>query len=1172
MVIERLMKKMIVNPVPKKAFKPTTVLSIPRHPMLTFGASLEDVIERDKTEIPIVISDIFNFLLNKGGLQSEGIFRVNGNSRTVEMLRTIVDENGGYWHLGEFSSIAGDLDRLVDVFSVASLLKLYLRVLPEGLISENTTALFLQIHSEYRSKQDVYLTQLENLVAQLPVVNYTLLKHLCQFLHRVSVYQSENKMSIESLGIVFGPNVFRYTPENLGYREQNSINHIMGNLIEHSDSLFRMIAPSCENVTTLNDNLSGNNCAQIHHIPFNDTSVQAVRSKKYNTSDSLSNVKSHNDEDDVDTDNLTQSTTKVETNHTLTHITNTCDVLQIGNKASTTPAATTTTKAKKAVPELAKTNDIVDTTDNHFKRKSSSCDIISTYLEIAIRSCIQEHLFQERLSDFKVYDTIDTVNNFNHSSIGINQISKSDYSDVNVPKTNSVSQANLKNSETNYPKLPSTTDRPNEPNDQILNRSAYYLLYFKSRLREYEKQFEHDYGRKPTNADKYSNPKIAELLRQLSEVQETMRQIKLSGKISDGTFSSIIGQNGYSSAYNTYENYSIKTQKNITNTINNNNIHNGSINEKITSSAYSEKQSFPKMDNEVNDYTRELRSSNSTFSSKSSILPNNKVENENLSRQFDSNRPIIESTFLLLSKRLTEKRMIANRPEDLHLMTPKQIAAEKLALQKALLYFENLHGRPKEHQDRITMRPLYDRYRSVKRLLNCLQSNNNLTIAEHTEENSDTELQSSVPSIDDPMRRRSILSPNIMPLINDSSIQLKSIHSTGTTSSSIASFKSINPVPYSSLQSINRLYNPVSSISDNNLPVPSMMSLPTSASFNMPIYSPITSPQSTLSNNNHVNDRLDVTRKQPTVVTSIPSTIRHNFNPNSTGLFNPNARPAYVDEKQNKNNFAFNKQSFNLDSNVDLKYNELDCDAKRTSDRNSKVPCGNNNEWFGTIGLSKRNQDSVIHNYHVNTFNCHSQCFNETNHHPPVENALPTSTHMSTRLFDSVTRSNRLTSGFSSPIRQENFIGAKAPYFPPPPLSSSFSSPKIMQANISNEVPLTTNTTALMKNRRRLLDTSENAINTVLSNDKCTDSSQAISSSDLSSWSTADLKTALRTLRESKRQLQKTLKDFEHEFIQNTGQKVEREDRLCMRSEYCEYKALKTRLFQLETELKGRCA
>ncbi|CAH8527364.1 unnamed protein product [Schistosoma haematobium] len=1162
MVIERLMKKMVVNPVPKKAFKPTTALSIPRHPMLTFGVSLEDVIERDKTEIPIVISDIFNFLLDKGGLQSEGIFRVNGNSRTVEILRAIVDVNGSYWHLGEFSSIAGDLDRSVDVFSVASLLKLYLRELPEGLIPENITALFLKIHSEYRSNQDAYLIQLENLVAQLPVVNYTLLKHLCQFLHRVSVYQSDNKMSIESLGIVFGPNVFRFTPENLGYREQNSINHIMGILIEHSDSLFRMIAPSCENVTTLNDNLSDKNYTQI----------QAVRNKKYNTSDNLSSVKSRNNEDDVDTDYLTQSTTKVETNHMLTHVTNTyCDVPQIGIKASTTPAATTTTKARKTVPELAKTNDIVDTNDNQFKRKSSTCDIISTYLEIAIRSCIQEHLFQERLSDFKVYDTADTVNNFNHSSIGMNQISKSDYSDVGVAKTNSISQANLKNPETNYSKLPSTTDRTNESNDQILNRLTYYLHNFKSRLREYEKLFEQDYGRKPTNSDKYSNPKIAELLRQLSEVQERIRQIKLSGKSSDGIISPANNQNGYSSEYNTYEDYSIKIQKNITNS-----IHNGNMNEKIISSAFlinqsSGKQSFPNMDNEVNDCTRELRSSNNSFPSKPSIVPNNKVENENVSRQSDLNRPTIESTFLLLSKRLTEKRMIANRPEDLHLMTPKQIAAEKLALQKALLYFENLHGRPKEHQDRITMRPLYDRYRSVKRLLNCLQSDNNLNIAEHIEETSDTELQSSVPSIDDQMRRRSILSPNLVPLINDSNIQTKSIHSTGTTSNSIASFKSVNPVSYSSLRSINRLYNPVSSIPDNNLPVPSMMSLSTSASFNLPIYSSITSAQSTLGNNNdHVNDRLDLARKQPTV-TSIPSTIRYNINPNSTRLFSPNERPTYIDENLNKNNFAFNKQSYNLDSNVDLKYNEIDCDTKSTSDRNSRVPCVKNNEWFGTIGLSKRNQDNTIHNYHVNTFNCHSHFVNENNQHP-VENALSTSTHTSTRLFDSVTCSNRIRSEFSSPIRQENFIGARAPYFSPPPLSSSFFNPKTIQANISNEVQLGTNPTGLMKNRRRFLDTSENAINTVSFNEKCTDSSKAISSSDFSSWSTADLKTALRTLRESKRQLQKTLKDFEHEFAQTTGQKVEREDRLCMRSEYYEYKALKTRLFQLETELKGRCA
>ncbi|CAI2738042.1 unnamed protein product, partial [Dicrocoelium dendriticum] len=77
----------------------------------------------------------------------------------------------------------------------------------------------------------------------------------------------------------------------------------------------------------------------------------------------------------------------------------------------------------------------------------------------------------------------------------------------------------------------------------------------------------------------------------------------------------------------------------------------------------------------------------------------------------------LSETYAVLVHRLAEKRCSANRPEALHLMTPKQIEAEKLAIQKALLYFESLHGRPKTRQERLVMRPLYDRYRAVKRLL-----------------------------------------------------------------------------------------------------------------------------------------------------------------------------------------------------------------------------------------------------------------------------------------------------------------------------------------------------------------------------------------------------------------------------------------------------------------------
>ena len=68
------------------------------------------------------------------GLRNEGLFRVNGNARVVEALRAQFDETGD-----------ADLCDVDDVMAVAGLLKLYLRELPQPLIPEKDTQLFLAI-------------------------------------------------------------------------------------------------------------------------------------------------------------------------------------------------------------------------------------------------------------------------------------------------------------------------------------------------------------------------------------------------------------------------------------------------------------------------------------------------------------------------------------------------------------------------------------------------------------------------------------------------------------------------------------------------------------------------------------------------------------------------------------------------------------------------------------------------------------------------------------------------------------------------------------------------------------------------------------------------------------------------------------------------------------------
>ncbi|XP_029649501.1 protein FAM13A isoform X2 [Octopus sinensis] len=79
--------------------------------------------------------------------------------------------------------------------------------------------------------------------------------------------------------------------------------------------------------------------------------------------------------------------------------------------------------------------------------------------------------------------------------------------------------------------------------------------------------------------------------------------------------------------------------------------------------------------------------------------------------------PTMEQTLESIIKKLKEKRRDARRPEELELMSRDEIQEEKLAIQKSLLHFEGIHGRPSSKISKDLMRPLYNHYRLVKRML-----------------------------------------------------------------------------------------------------------------------------------------------------------------------------------------------------------------------------------------------------------------------------------------------------------------------------------------------------------------------------------------------------------------------------------------------------------------------
>ncbi|XP_032878196.1 protein FAM13A isoform X2 [Amblyraja radiata] len=189
-----------------------------------FAVPLSDLQQRGQMDdgIPLAVRHMVEYL-QQHGLEQEGIFRVNGNVKVVDRLRQSYDRGS-----------MPDLAQEADVCSVASLLKLFLRELPDALIVSRLHPRFMRLYQDHGGSRE----ELQVLLKQLPEVNYRLLKFLCHFLTRVAAAHRSNRMTVYNLATVFGPNVFHVSPGFEGIQEQNISNKLMASLLENYDSFF----------------------------------------------------------------------------------------------------------------------------------------------------------------------------------------------------------------------------------------------------------------------------------------------------------------------------------------------------------------------------------------------------------------------------------------------------------------------------------------------------------------------------------------------------------------------------------------------------------------------------------------------------------------------------------------------------------------------------------------------------------------------------------------------------------------------------------------------------------------------------------------------------------------------------------------------------------------------
>ncbi|XP_031434243.1 rho GTPase-activating protein 24 isoform X3 [Clupea harengus] len=166
-----------------------------------FGQKLEETVKYEKRYgnkmAPMLVEQCVDFI-RQWGLQEEGLFRLPGQANLVKELQDAFD-------CGEKPSF----DCNTDVHTVASLLKLYLRELPEPVIPFAKYEEFLACTKLHSKDQDTGMKELKTQVESLPPVNYNLLKYICRFLDEVQSYSGVNKMSVQNLATVFGPNILR---------------------------------------------------------------------------------------------------------------------------------------------------------------------------------------------------------------------------------------------------------------------------------------------------------------------------------------------------------------------------------------------------------------------------------------------------------------------------------------------------------------------------------------------------------------------------------------------------------------------------------------------------------------------------------------------------------------------------------------------------------------------------------------------------------------------------------------------------------------------------------------------------------------------------------------------------------------------------------------------------
>uniref|UniRef100_A0AC35FYD9 Rho-GAP domain-containing protein n=1 Tax=Panagrolaimus sp. PS1159 TaxID=55785 RepID=A0AC35FYD9_9BILA len=174
-----------------------------------FGVPLKSHLELQKRKVPQILEKCIDEIQRKG-MRTKGLYRTCGLKSKVEQICQTFEQSDGS------TDIKLD-DNNITAMNVASVIKLYLRKLPEPLLSFELYSEFLHFDTEAEPQQ--IITRLQDLIAtKLPEQNYETLKFLMIHLKRVTWFQKDNLMPAANVAAVITPSlIWAPIPQTPGF-------------------------------------------------------------------------------------------------------------------------------------------------------------------------------------------------------------------------------------------------------------------------------------------------------------------------------------------------------------------------------------------------------------------------------------------------------------------------------------------------------------------------------------------------------------------------------------------------------------------------------------------------------------------------------------------------------------------------------------------------------------------------------------------------------------------------------------------------------------------------------------------------------------------------------------------------------------------------------------------